>query len=111
MEGRQSLSMACLHAELCASAALNYHIQFYGLFYEKLLFSLAWIAIKGNIERQERIYIMLAKIIPPWLTVTTGDIPGSISQHFLRTFCGEAEASKMPELRGGRSKDTGHPGP
>lgn len=35
--------------------------------------------------------------------------------HLLRTFCGEAEASNTPELRGGRSKDTGvaitgHPG-
>lgn len=111
MEGRQSLSTTCLHAEHCGSAALNYHIQVYGLFYEKLLFSLAWIAVKGNIERQERIYIMLAKTVPPWSTVTTGDIPGSISQHFLRTFCGQAEASKTPELRGGRSKDTGPPGP
>lgn len=115
MEGRQSLCTACLHAVLRGLAALNYHIQFYGLFYEKLLFSLAWIAIKGNIERQERIYITLAKIVPPWSMVIAGDSPGSISQHFLRTFCGEAEASKTPELRGGRSKDTGvaitgHPG-
>lgn len=38
-----------------------------------------------------------------------------LSQHFLRTFCEEAEASKTPGLRGGRSKDesivtTGPPG-
>jgi len=102
LEGRQFLSTACLHEVLCGLAALNYHIQFYGLFYEKLLFSLAWIAVKGNIERQERIYITLAKIVPPRSVVITGDHPGSISQPFLRTFCGEVEAGH-PLSSGGRA--------
>lgn len=58
MKGKQSPNTAYLHVVLCGLVTLNYHIQFYGLFYEKLLFSLSWIAIKGNLERQERIYII-----------------------------------------------------
>lgn len=65
MKGKPSLSNAYLHAMLCGLATLNYPIQFYGLFYEKLLFSLSWTALKGNRERQKRISINLVKIVPP----------------------------------------------
>lgn len=54
-------SSVSLHVVFCGLVTLNYHIQFYGLFYEKLLFSFSWIAIKGNTEGWERISLMLAK--------------------------------------------------
>lgn len=38
MKGRQSLSPVFLHVVFCGLVTLNYHIQFYGLFYERLLF-------------------------------------------------------------------------
>lgn len=79
MKGQQSLNTAYLHGVLCGLATLNYHIQFYGLFYEKLLFSVSWIALKGNLERQERIYITLGKIVPLWSVARIGDSPRSIS--------------------------------
>lgn len=50
MKGRQSLQPVYLHVVLCGLVTLNYHIQFHGLFYEKLLFSLSWIAVKGIVE-------------------------------------------------------------
>lgn len=106
MKGRQSLSTAYLHAVLCGLATLDYHIQFYGLFYEKLLFSLSWITVKGNRERQKRIFITLAKIIPPWSMPRTRDYLSSLSQHFLRTFFEEVEASKTSELEDCRKSDT-----
>lgn len=51
MKGRQSLGPAYLPVVLCGLVTFNYHTQFHGLFYENLLFSLSWIAIKGNVER------------------------------------------------------------
>ena len=51
MKGGQSLSPVYLHVVLCGLVTLNYPTQFYGLFYEKLFFSLSRIAIKGNVER------------------------------------------------------------
>lgn len=62
MKDKPSLSNAYLHAMLCGLATLNYPIQFYGLFYEKLL---SWTALKGNRERLKRISINLVKILPP----------------------------------------------
>lgn len=38
LKGRQSLNTVYLHVMLCGLLTLNYHIQFHGLFYEKLLF-------------------------------------------------------------------------
>lgn len=61
MKGWQILSPVYLHVVLCGLVTLNYHIQFYGLFYEKLLFSLSRIAVKGHTEREEAISITLAK--------------------------------------------------
>ena len=66
IKGKLSVSIADLHAMLYRLATLNYPIQFYGLFYEKLLFSLSWTALKGNRERQKRTSINLVKIVPPW---------------------------------------------
>lgn len=47
MKGRQSLQPVYLRVVLCGLVTLSYHIQFHGLFYEKLLFSLSWIAVRG----------------------------------------------------------------
>lgn len=97
---------AYLHAVLWGPVTLNYHIQFYGLFYEKLLFSLSWIAVKGNRERQKRISITLVKklsLCGLCLEPETACVP---FQHFLRTFCEEVEASKTLELDDGKKRDT-----
>lgn len=45
--------VALLSCVCCGLVTLNYHIQFYGLFYEKMLFSLLWIAVKRNRKVEE----------------------------------------------------------
>lgn len=100
---RKTVPQSCLSACGALWAGDNYSTQFYGLFYEKLPFEDCH---KRKCRKTGKDFYHAGK--KSSLIVYLGLKPETtwvLPQHFLRTFCEEAEVSKTPELWVGRSKD------